>query len=156
MIIIRPGTEEDWDLVEEGLIEGSLLTERPERRSEISRAALREQARKTIDKFHINAKGPESTFVAEVEGVRAGFVWVTTEISLGNGELCGWVLEIYVLPEHRRRGIGAKLMSEAERWTKACNANSLWLNAGANNKAAIALYEHMGFDIETVHMSKRF
>ncbi|MFA5313296.1 MAG: GNAT family N-acetyltransferase [Methanomassiliicoccales archaeon] len=155
-ILIRLAKEDDWGLIEEGLIEGELLTERPERRSEISRDTLREDARKSIERYHKNAKKPEAVFIAETSGVRAGFVWVTTEINFSDDDLCGWVLEIYVLPEFRRRGIAAKLLERAEEWTKEQNARSLWLNAGGNNDPAIALYKRSGFEIETVHMSKRF
>ncbi|MCE5296011.1 MAG: GNAT family N-acetyltransferase [Euryarchaeota archaeon] len=154
-IVIRPAKEDDWDLVEEGLIEGELLTERPERRSVISRERLRENARKSIDRYHRNAKKPEAAFIAETGGVRAGFVWVTTEINFSDDDTCGWVLEIYVLPEYRRRGIAAKLLQRAEEWTREQNATSLWLNAGGNNDAALALYKRVGFSVETVHMSKR-
>lgn len=155
-IKIRSAVEDDWDLIEEGLIEGSLLTERPERRPEISRDSLSEKARKSIDQYHWNAKKPETAFIAEFGGIRAGFVWVTTEIDLGDDEHCGWVLEIYVLPKFRRKGIGAMLLKKAEEWTKEQNAGSLWLNAGADNEAALALYKSVGFVVETVHMSKRF
>lgn len=153
--MIRDGTEDDWDFIEEGLIESSLLTERAERRGELSLETLRDQARKNIERFHRNAKKPEAAFIAEVCGVRAGFIWVSTEIGLGTGEFCGWVLDIYVRPEHRRRGIGSMLLSKAEEWARKQNAGSLWLNAGAENEAALALYRHEGFKVETVHMSKR-
>jgi ribosomal protein S18 acetylase RimI-like enzyme len=155
-IVIRPAKEDDWDLIEEGLIEGELLTERSERRSGISRDALKKNAMKSIERYHRNAKKPEAAFIAEADGVSAGFVWVTTEINFSDEDICGWVLEIYVLPEFRRRGIAAKLLNRAEEWTKEQNAHSLWLNAGGNNDAAISLYKSSGFDIETVHMSKRF
>jgi len=153
-IVVRQGTELDWDFIKEGLVEGARLTVRPENRSELSIEKLKLEADQSVEKYHVKAERPETTFVAEADGQKAGCVWVTTEISLHDGSSCGWVLIVYVRPEFRRQGIGALLLKKAEDWTREQKAGALWLNAGAENKAALALYESVGFSVETVHMSK--
>jgi len=45
-------------------------------------------------------------------------------------------------------------MTKAEEWSRAHGAKEMWLNAGWFNEDALGLYKRLGFDIETVHMSK--
>ena len=53
-----------------------------------------------------------------------------------------WIATIGVLPEYRRRGIGAALLREVE----ACaNLPRIKLNVRASNQPAIHLYEQLGY-----------
>lgn len=51
---------------------------------------------------------------------------------------------IYVLPEHRRGGVGAKLFRAVEEWAKEQGAVRLDLHTWDFNKDAISLYRTMG------------
>ena len=51
---------------------------------------------------------------------------------------------IYVLPEYRRGGIGAKLFAAVEQWAKEQGAVRLDLHTWDFNKDAIAMYRAMG------------
>ncbi len=51
---------------------------------------------------------------------------------------------IYVLPAHRRKGIGAKLFARVETWAREQGAARLDLYTWDFNKDAIALYRVMG------------
>jgi GNAT superfamily N-acetyltransferase len=152
---IRPVREDDWEWMMEGMLEAAFHTTRPERRLDNDRSTLLAQARKNVERYHARSVQPEQAFVAEMDGHRVGFVWITLEISGNTGEKSGWLLDVYVDPEHRNKGIGKRLMTKAEEWARGHGVKEIWLNAGFFNEEAMALYRSYGYDIETVHMSKR-
>ncbi len=51
---------------------------------------------------------------------------------------------IYVLPDHRRKGVATKLFTEVELWAKEKGAIRLDLFTWDFNKDAIAMYQAMG------------
>ena len=51
---------------------------------------------------------------------------------------------IYVLPDHRRKGVATKLFAEVELWAKEKGAIRLDLFTWDFNKDAIAMYQTMG------------
>jgi ribosomal-protein-alanine N-acetyltransferase len=68
------------------------------------------------------------------------------------GYLCCWyvvdeihILDVAVHPEHRRQGVGERLLSHAFIEGKARGALSAHLEVRRSNVAAIALYEKLGF-----------
>lgn len=52
---------------------------------------------------------------------------------------------LLVLPDHRGRGIGRALLSEAIRWAERVGVRKLELAVYPDNEAAIALYRTFGF-----------
>lgn len=59
--------------------------------------------------------------------------------------LIGHILTIDVLPEYRRRGIGAKLLSEIEKIFIERGVLKCRLEVREDNTAAIALYKKFGY-----------
>ncbi len=57
----------------------------------------------------------------------------------------GEILTIAVLPEMRRRGIGRRLLSGAMAEMGMHGVRRIFLDVDAENRAAVALYEDMGF-----------
>lgn len=55
------------------------------------------------------------------------------------------ILTLVVAPEHRRRGIGRALVLSAATHAERLGARTLFLEVETANKAAIALYEALGF-----------
>lgn len=55
------------------------------------------------------------------------------------------LLTISVLPEARRRGLGARLLAACEEGARARGAARLFLEVAAGNTAARALYERAGY-----------
>jgi [ribosomal protein S18]-alanine N-acetyltransferase len=55
------------------------------------------------------------------------------------------ILNLAVHPDHRRRGIARKLLSEALEQTRAQGAHVAWLEVRPSNTAARVLYESFGF-----------
>jgi ribosomal protein S18 acetylase RimI-like enzyme len=61
---------------------------------------------------------------------------------IGSGERRGNILNVYVRPESRRRGIARALMETALEWTRANGVDCVILHA---SDAGRALYESLGF-----------
>jgi ribosomal-protein-alanine N-acetyltransferase len=57
------------------------------------------------------------------------------------------LLTIAVLPERRRTGAGTRLLAAVIDWARAAGARTLFLEVGADNPAAMALYARAGFDV---------
>ncbi|MFW2333186.1 GNAT family N-acetyltransferase [Ilumatobacter sp.] len=58
----------------------------------------------------------------------------------------GYLQRIAVSPEHRRRGIARDLVVDALGWMHSNGRTRCLVNTGADNGAALALYEHLGFE----------
>jgi ribosomal protein S18 acetylase RimI-like enzyme len=54
----------------------------------------------------------------------------------------------------RRRGIGRRLVREAERWARARGAEEIELNVWEFNASAQALYERLGYATFSRRMGK--
>jgi len=76
-------------------------------------------------------------FMAEFEGEVVGFV-VLNYTFFG----FGFIPLIVVAASHRRRGVGLRLLSEAQL---RCTAQKLFASANASNGAAQALFTRAGF-----------
>ncbi len=86
---------------------------------------------------------PQAHFlVAEEDGVVAGYIGVQ--------EICGegYVTNVAVLPQFRRRGIGERLVREAVDGAHGRGCDFLSLEVRVSNEAAIRLYERLGFHRE--------
>ena len=98
----------------------------------------------------------ESWFWIEVGGERAGFLMAQTyEDDPRPGEQATEILECYVVPERRRRGIAAAavealLQNERGRGTALVEAGILHGNEGAQ-----AFWRAMGFDTRSVQVARR-
>ena len=68
----------------------------------------------------------------------------------------GWLYSIAVRPSHRRRGIGALLVGEAEARLRDLGCGKVNLQVRASNAAVADFYRSLGFEIEErVSMGKR-
>ena len=55
------------------------------------------------------------------------------------------VLTLLVLPPYRRRGLATALLAKAMGAARDLGVSAMFLEAAANNKAALALYSALGF-----------
>src|ERR1043165_3743064 len=51
--------------------------------------------------------------LAESDGQAVGIAYVATILSIEHAGVVGWLEELYVLPEHRQKGIGTALLDAA-------------------------------------------
>lgn len=88
-------------------------------------------------------QNPQAHFlVAEADGKTAGYIGVQ--------EICGegYVTNVAVLPEYRRKGIGERLLREAVRGARERGCDFLSLEVRVGNDPAIRLYEKLGFRVQ--------
>jgi len=57
----------------------------------------------------------------------------------------GWINYLAVHPEHRRRGLGRRMVSEAESRLRAAGCPKINLQVRRANAAAMAFYRRIGF-----------
>jgi GNAT superfamily N-acetyltransferase len=87
-------------------------------------------------------------FMAEYAEQTAGFVCVVASTRGESPEdpaPFAWVHDIFVKPEHRRRGVATVLMAEAERFARSQGARLLRLGVLDRNEHARAFYTRRGF-----------
>ena len=92
-------------------------------------------------------KGREKVFVAEVNGIVAGYIHAEKYQTLYFEPMIN-ILGLAVSSEFRRRGIGRMLLKRAERWADEVGIHKIRLNSGASRKEAHSFYRAMGYSNE--------
>ena len=98
-----------------------------------------------------------AVFVAEVDGRIIGHVIVsgnTLRPPLFVHGKEAFIDEIFVEESYRRKGIGTKLLEEAEAWAKKRGIFSIGLFVSTKNKGAFSAYRKSGFFEHHMKMSK--
>ena len=86
-----------------------------------------------------------AAWVAEEVGEMAGFILVRRV-----GRARGHVVTLDVQENRRRRGLGSRLLAEAEDWLREQGARHVWLETAVTNEAAVAFWRHAGFETTAV------
>ena len=81
-------------------------------------------------------------------------LWLGTAIDQVHGDRHAHIFLLYVLPEHRRKGIGRALMLQAEAWAIARGDRQMGLQVFQSNHAALNLYTSLGFHAQSLWMVK--
>ena len=92
-------------------------------------------------------KGREKVFVAEVNGIVAGYIHAEKYQTLYFEPMIN-ILGLAVSSKFRRRGIGRMLLKRAERWANEIGIHKIRLNSGASRKEAHSFYRAMGYSNE--------
>ena len=94
--------------------------------------------------------------VAELSpgGERAGYVLATTKHDYFTRAAHAHVEVIAVTPEAERRGVARALMDAIEEWARRRGYRHVTLNVFDRNTRAKALYDSLGYEVETVHYRK--
>ena len=104
---------------------------------------------------HFNQGDRSAFFVALADDVKAGFIWGKVLDNLLEGPE-GLVLQNYVLPGFRGKGIGKRLLSALLAFFEGSNVVKVTLNVTLENEAALALYRSMGFEPVRYEMERRY
>ena len=59
---------------------------------------------------------------------------------------------MYVVPEHRGKGINGKIFSALRDWSRSRGIHEIRLDVYAKNQSAIRAYEKIGFEMHLVEM----
>ena len=87
-------------------------------------------------------------------GERAGYVFATTKHDYFTRAANAHVEVIAVTPEAERRGVARALMDAIEEWARRRGYRQVTLNVFDRNTRAKALYDSLGYEVETVHYRK--
>jgi len=85
-------------------------------------------------------KPPSGLFV--IEDMEAGPL--ATTLCVQDNDLAG-IMSVAVSPQHRRKGLGAEILTSALRWARMRSAKTAWLQVSADNAPALTLYARFGF-----------
>ena len=88
-----------------------------------------------------------AVLLATMDGRDAGYCICTID-----ADRQGEVDSLYVMAEHRRRGLGRALMREAMRWLGDRPTSGIIVDVLSGNDAAMRLYESFGFHARTVRL----
>lgn len=81
-------------------------------------------------------------------------LWVGNAIDQIGGTRHAHIFLIYVVPAHRRRGIGTTLMRYVENWATQRGDRQIGLQVFQSNQAALNLYKHLGYQTQSLWMVK--
>ncbi|HKU88967.1 MAG TPA: GNAT family N-acetyltransferase [Steroidobacteraceae bacterium] len=84
-------------------------------------------------------------WLATVDGTPAGYLFAVYVFSLEYQGLTAEIDELYVTPQHRRLGLGARLLSTAECTFREGGCTVAFLQIGRDNAAARAFYRGHGY-----------
>jgi GNAT superfamily N-acetyltransferase len=87
------------------------------------------------------------------DGALLGFAGVSVRRHF-SGDRDGYLGELVVAPEARRRGVGSLLVTAAEEWATSRGLERLTLETGAANTAARQLYARLGYVEEEVTLTR--
>lgn len=103
----------------------------------------------SVEAMRRYAFGPEKSvepIVAERAGTIVAAMILYDEFSTWRGVKGVHVLDIYIAPEARGRGLGRRLIAEAAAWGRKRGAGYLRLSVERDNLEAVKFYESIGFD----------
>lgn len=100
-----------------------------------------------------NTEDP-SVFVAERDGVIAGFVHVRSLEDYYRRCNHGHVADLVVAEGHEGQGIATALLERAEEWTRAQGYDWMTLGVFEQNARAERLYHKLGFRRDVIRMLK--
>ncbi len=81
-------------------------------------------------------------------------LWLGNAIDQVRGDRHAHVFLLYVMPEHRRQGIGSALMRHAEDWARARGDRQIGLQVFQSNQPAYRLYHQLGYKTQSLWMVK--
>ena len=96
----------------------------------------------------------ESACRAEEKFSPVACLWMGNAIAQVQGDRYAHIFLLYVNPDHRRQGIGKALTIHAENWASRRGDRQIGLQVFANNFPAIALYQLLGFQTNSILMIK--
>ncbi len=96
----------------------------------------------------------ERALVADVQGSTAGFACLRIVPAMADDRPHASLIELYVRPEWRRRGVGRRLLESAETYARSAGAAQLVLLTGLGNAEAQAFYRTLGYDAWALAMRK--
>jgi len=153
---IDPAEEGDWPWIAQGQTEIVWVRLGPEGQQEVSRQAIEESVAQQLHRMREDQGFPSRAFMARTDdGSPAGFVLVAKTHNDATGQLEASLLSQYVTEPYRGQGLGHRLMEAAEDWARRQGLPRISLSVSVQNTLGQKLYESLGYQVETLRMSKK-
>jgi ribosomal protein S18 acetylase RimI-like enzyme len=81
-------------------------------------------------------------------------IWIGNAVDQLQGDRHAHIFLLYVVPEHRRRGIGTALMKYVENWAIQRGDRQIGLQVFHSNQPAVKLYDQLGYQTQSLWMIK--
>ncbi|MEM7555192.1 MAG: GNAT family N-acetyltransferase [Cyanobacteria bacterium P01_A01_bin.84] len=81
-------------------------------------------------------------------------LWMGNAIDQVTGLRHAHIFLLYVVPQHRQKGIGTALMKYAENWAKKRGDSQIALQVFTANQPALKLYNYLGYQTQSLWMIK--
>lgn len=81
-------------------------------------------------------------------------LWLGRAFDKSLGERYSQILLLYVVPDHRRLGLGKALLQQAEAWATEQGDRQIGLQVFVDNQKAINLYQNLGYKTQSLLMIK--
>jgi ribosomal protein S18 acetylase RimI-like enzyme len=81
-------------------------------------------------------------------------LWAGNAIDQVTGDRHTHIFLLYVLPSHRRQGIGQALMQHIENWARQRGDHQIGLQVFTSNTPALNLYQNLGYQTQSLWMIK--
>lgn len=81
-------------------------------------------------------------------------LWVGNAVDQVRSDRHAHIFLLYVVPEHRRRGIGTALMRYVEDWASVRGDRQIGLQVFQSNQPALNLYNQLGYQTQSLWMVK--
>ena len=81
-------------------------------------------------------------------------LWAGNAVDQVRGDRGTHIFLIYVVPEHRQRGIGTALMRYVEDWARTRGDRTIGLQVFQSNQPALNLYKQLGYQTQSLWMVK--
>jgi len=110
---------------------------------------------RTLEEFFDHPQAGTALFIATSPTEQLlGYVYLESHEDYFSGEQHGHVSIIAVREFGEGKGVGSALMRAAERWAGSNGFRFLTLNVFEGNGRARAVYEHLGYHVETLRYIK--
>ncbi len=153
---IETATDDDWPWIVEGQVKTYWVRLGSERQREVELQTVEERVAQWVADLRKEEGFPNQAFVAKTkEGTPAGFVWVARTHNDSTGQLEASLLSQYVAEPYGGQGLGRRLMETAEEWARQQGLPRISLSVGVRNAIGQRLYESLGYQVETLRMTKK-
>lgn len=98
--------------------------------------------------------GDMAVLVALVDGALAGFIYLVTVSDYFRGDAQSHISMLAVAAEASGRGVSSRLMEAAEEWSRLRGHTMITLNVFHGNEHARTVYDHFGYQPETLRYVK--
>ncbi|UCC93525.1 MAG: GNAT family N-acetyltransferase [Thermoplasmata archaeon] len=155
-LVLEMATDEDWDYIMPGFVEGTFMAMGPGEREELGPATLRERCAMQAEWVRSPDGFFNQAFLARTaDGEMVGHVWIARVLNQFTGRSEALVLNLFVEEDFRGRGAAKRLMAVAEEWAKGQDLERIGLSVAVDNEPAVRLYEEMGYTPENQRMTRR-